>query len=57
MKQQVMKLFGIAMITFTLSFAAGMSLYTANHEKPALTQMQAQQDIPGELTAMAVLPQ
>lgn len=56
MKKQVMKLFGIAMVTFTLSFVTGASLYAANHNAPALEQMQAQ-EIPADHTAAsAVLP-
>ena len=40
MKKQLMKLFSIAMVTFTLSFVTGMSLYVANHEAPAMEQLQ-----------------
>ncbi len=42
MKKQLMKLFSIAMVTFTLSFVTGMSLYVANHDAPAMEQLQAQ---------------
>lgn len=57
MKKQVMKLFGIAVVTFTVSFAGGLSLYTANHQTPAPEQLQAQETLAEQTTASAVIPQ
>lgn len=55
MKKQLMKLFGIAMVTFTLSFATGASLYAANHTAPA--QLQAEEVPADHMAASAVLPE
>lgn len=57
MKKQIMKLFGIAMVTFSLSFVTGMSLYVANHDAPAAEQMQAQETPLDNTTASAALPE
>ncbi|MCI8868274.1 MAG: hypothetical protein HFE61_09150 [Anaerotignum sp.] len=57
MKKQLMKLFSIAMVTFTLSFVTGMSLYVANHDAPAMEQLQAQDTPLDNTTASAVLPE
>ncbi len=57
MKKQLMKLFSIAMVTFTLSFVTGMSLYVANHDAPAMEQLQAQDAPLDNTTASAVLPE
>ena len=50
MKKQLMKLFSIAMVTFTLSFVA-------NHDAPAMEQLQAQDTPLDNTTASAVLPE
>lgn len=55
MKKQIMQLFSIAMVTFTLSFVTGMSLYVANHDTPATEQLQAQEPTLDNTTASAVL--
>lgn len=57
MKKQIMKLFSIAMVTFSLSFVTGMSLYVANHDAPAAEQMQAQETPLDNTTASAALPE
>lgn len=43
MKKQIAKLFGIATLSFTLSFAVGMSVSTARMERMELEQLQAQE--------------
>ena len=57
MEKQLINLFSIAMVTFTLSFVTGMSLYVANHEAPAMEQLQAQDTPLDNTTASAVLPE
>lgn len=58
MKKQIMKLFGIAMVTFTVSFVSGLSFYAVSHQAPAPQQLQAEESITTEDTvAAAVIPQ
>lgn len=57
MKKQVMKLFGIAMVTFTVSFVSGLSFYAVSHHVSAPDQLQAQETMTEDATASAEIPQ
>ena len=52
MKKQIAKLFGIATLSFTLSFAVGMSVSTARMERMELEQLQAQKLVLEDVAAL-----